>query len=234
MSKPPVSIDYAARDAFLRATARIKKPSPINQLHALIPEFVAWQEELSRDDVPLTGDRIVSRLAWKMRRISPFDDSKEAIVLTAALDRWMEDYRFVDQWIRDAAICTLFVHAAGGDPQRWHMPYNFDEVALPEPPTPPHHEPFEPYDVYQLRFEQYQQALSDYQRDISRAVRERTGKRQRRAPAELAALRFTEKTSLSIAKSHRIYSNEKTVEKTLLRFAERVGGLTFPRHRKEV
>jgi hypothetical protein len=207
-------------------------PPPIETLQSLLPNFRLWHAELSRKDVPATGERGLSVMAASVHRISPLDDSAEASLLRTALDQWMESHRFVDDWIRDVATCTLFAHAGGADPRIWHMSYDFTTMGLPEPPLPPQHKPFEPYDVYQRRLEQYhRKSLGEFKRRVAGDVRERLGTRKdQRRPAEWAAMRFAGRTSARIAMSlPRLEDrNLKTVEKSLTRFAQRVGGLTFP------
>jgi hypothetical protein len=100
----PGPVDYAARRAFLDATTDLLTPAPIDTLLDLLPLLRRW-------DASIEQDVFYRAFSWAVREIA--DDSLEARAIKAAISAWMTQNRFVDQWIADAALVTLFTHSQG-------------------------------------------------------------------------------------------------------------------------
>jgi len=117
-------IDYRARSAFLYATTEVMNPAPIDTLLELLPQFSPWRAVMLADAVgesPVVAAMLEIN-AEAMCTITGLGESREAIALKTAIGLWMRKHRFQDEWIANAALRTLEVHADGrGNPRCWYF-----------------------------------------------------------------------------------------------------------------
>jgi hypothetical protein len=108
-------IDYRAREEFLYATTRVMDPPPIDLLLAQLPLCLIWLQQRRAAYPVLPPDlAAITRMGevgdCSMGRIG---DSPEARALKDAVQTWMQRCSFLDEWLADAALCTLYEHANG-------------------------------------------------------------------------------------------------------------------------
>jgi hypothetical protein len=124
-------IDYRARSALLYATTDIMRPPPIDTLMDKMPEFRRWlaDREIDREGESSHVTVLRELAAQTNCKMSNLNETPAAVALKKAVAAWMEKYGFRDEWIADAALCTLNEHAVGrAKPRSWHFFVDAEQI----------------------------------------------------------------------------------------------------------
>jgi hypothetical protein len=218
-------IDYVARWAFLHATTSEMKPAPIDELLDLLPTFSRWVAHFEIDENPIVA-AMRKFAAANNCRISPQDDSVEAAAVKNALSAWMKERRFGDEWIEEAALCTLFCHAEGIAAHRnWYLMPPYQQMN-PELNFTLPRKGNESDEQYLKRFDE---ECRKRRKEFVKLVQFRKGARKGQLlPAKWTTLVFVGKTFAEIARSEK--QQEDTVRKAIGAFSRRAK-LQLPKRR---